>query len=163
MPIQTKQFTIDGDTYEITQLGAKQGRKIWLKLVQVAAAPLKELSTPGTTLSEATLLAALGAAVESLDEQTAEQLYEAFGETCTLQLANGNAPKLTGVIFDQHFAGRYVPMSKWLWECVRFNFASFLDGTSIGSLTDLAKRATAVVGASRPISPQASTGSSGEF
>lgn len=155
MAVQQKQFTIDGVVYTVTQLGAKKGRRIWLKLMQVAAAPLKELSAQ-KKLDQAAIASALATAIESLDDETTESLYAAFGETCTVLLPTGNNPYLKDEVFDQHFAGNYIAMSKWLWECIAFNFASFLGDTSIGSMGDLVK---AVV--SKSASQKDSTGSSG--
>ncbi len=160
MPVQTKTFIVDGDSYEITQLGANKGRKLWLKLMRAAAAPLKELGN-GSKLDEKTMLAAIAAAIENLDDDTTESLYEAFGATCTVHLPTGNNPLLQGAVFDQHFAGRYLTMTKWLWECVSFNFASFLGDTSLGSMTSLVQRVAAGA-ASRRSSQTDSTGSSGE-
>lgn len=161
MPVSTKQFTVDGDEYEITSLGAKKGRKIWLKLVTALAPAMRELSKQGSTLTEQVVLAALAAAIEHLDDDITEALYEAYGETCTVRIPEtGNTPNLTGAVFDQHFSKRYVAMSKWLWECTRFNFASFLDDTSLGSMTNLLRQVGAGVSARK--SQTVSTGSSGE-
>ncbi len=158
MPVETKTFSVDGDEYEITSLGAKQGRKIWLRLMHAFAPALKELGGDAK-LNEKTLLSAIAAAVENLDDETTEALYEAFGESCTVLIpSTGNRPKLTGVVFDQHFARRYFSMSKWLWECVSYNFASFLGDTPLGSITSLVKK----VAESRSKSPTDSIGSSGE-
>ncbi len=162
MPLSTKTFTIDGDEYEITSLGAKKGRKIWLKLVHALAPAMREMAAGGSKLTETTALSALAAAIENLDDDVTESLYEAFGETCTVRIKEtGNTPNLTGAIFDMHFAQRYLSMSKWLWECIRFNFASFLDDTSLGSMSGLLKKVTAGVVSQRK-SQTESTGSSGE-
>ncbi len=157
MSVQVKKFAIDGVNYELTQLGAKKGRKIWLKLMQIIAPSLRTLGSFKKVDQEAIVIA-LAAAVENLDADTAEELYIEFGATCTVMLPTGNTPNLTEQVFDQHFAGNYIAMSKWLWECVAFNFASFLGDTSIGSMSDLVKRVTA----SKSGSQTGLTGSSGE-
>jgi hypothetical protein len=155
MSVQQKTFIIDGVSYTATQLGAKKGRKIWLKLMQIIAPSLRELGTL-KKLDEKAIASALAAAVENLDDATLEELYLVFGETCTVMLPTGNTPNLTDVVFDQHFAGNYLAMTQWLWECIVFNFASFLDGTGPGKMSDLVKRVV-----SRSESLTASTGSSG--
>jgi hypothetical protein len=69
-------------------------------------------------------------------------------------------PNLEGEIFDDHFAGRYVSMTKWLAECIILNFADFLGDKSLDQLVgDLTKE-----GKERFARrfPTASTGSSGE-
>ncbi len=163
MPVQTKTFEVDGDQYEITQLGAKQGRKLWLKLLHSIAPAIKELSKSEVkTLDKSVVLAALSAAIENLDDATTEALYEAYGATCTVLIREtGNTPNLTGAVFDQHFAAKYVSMSKWLWECTSYNFGSFLSDTSFGSVKSLFKRVAAET-LSKSESPKDSTGSSGE-
>ena len=150
---QEKLVTIDGHEYNIRQLGALEGRRLWLKLLQVLAAPLKSLAGAGK-FDEATLAQALAAVVENLDDRTAEELYEVFGRNCEVKEGD-RWPQLTGVIFDTHFAGRYVAMSQWLGECVVFNFAGFFEGMSLGKISALARR----VAVTSP-SPTDSTGTS---
>jgi len=154
-----KELTIDGHEYRIRQLGALEGRRLWLKLLRVLAGPLKELALAGK-FDEVTLTTGIASVVENLDEATAEELYVAFGKNCELRVAGDQGerwPKLDGVVFDTHFAGRYLAMSQWLGECVVFNFAGFFDGTSLGKITALAQKAAA-----KSASPTTSTGTSTE-
>lgn len=170
MARQVKTFTIDGSSYTISQLGALKGRKIWLKLVQLMAAPMREMAK-ADHFDEQSIMGALAAGVENLDEATLEELYEAFGEACTIAVSATNNPALTGVVFDNHFAGNYQAMSVWLFECVKFNFAGFLDGASSGTLASMMQKATAMRqavnervggGTKSPVPQTASTGSSSE-
>lgn len=156
--IKTKSVNIDGDDYVITQLGAVTGRRIWLKLLKVIAAPMRVLAGSHGGLSEETIASALASAVESLDDATVDELYTTFGPRCTVRVGE-RMPELTGEVFDQHFAGRYVSMSKWLLECVLFNFADFLGGTSIGQIGSSLQ---AMMTAHQSKSPKDSTGTSGE-
>lgn len=155
MLLQEKRVTIDGHEYNIKQLGALQGRKVWLKLLHVLVAPLRELST-SSDLNEKAIAGALAAAIDTLDEKTAEELYEIFGQHCELH-SGEKWPKLDGPVFDIHFAGRYLSMTKWLWECISFNFAGFLGDTSLGKMTDLLRTEV-----SKRVSPRVSTGLPGE-
>jgi len=154
-----KDVTIDGHDYKLQQLGAREGRKIWLKLWQALVAPLKELAA-ADAYDEKALVGALAAVLEGLDDDTAEQLYEVFGKHTIVRVPQPEGgekwPQLTGVVFDQHFARRYVQMSHWLAECVLYNFGSFLGDMSLGQMIARVQKA-----ASKRPSPQASTGSSG--
>lgn len=129
-----KRVHIDGHDYEITQLGALRGRKLWLKLLHVIAEPLKTLGSL-EKLDEQALAKVVASAIEGLDEATVEEFCEVYGQSCTVRVGE-RWPTLTGEVFDQHFARRYVSMSKWLLECTTYNFADFLGDSSLGSLAE---------------------------
>lgn len=126
--------TIDGDEYEINQLGAIAGRRVLTKLLKLAGPALGALAGAGK-LDEQAIGAALASAAEELDEATLDNLCETFGEHSTVRMGDGRRPKLEPVIFDNHFAGRYLAMSKWLAACLKLNFADFLGGFTLGSLS----------------------------
>lgn len=155
MSRKEKTFSISGHQYRATQLGALEGRKLWLKIVKVLAPAMKSLGEAESADGE-TVIVALAGIIDALDDDTTEKLYETFGATCTVQVGE-RSPALTGVIFDDHFAGEYVRMSQWLGQMIIFNFASFLGDGATGKLGELASKA-----ASRFGSPKESTGSSGE-
>ncbi len=155
MSRKEKSFTIDGEVYTATQLGALEGRKLWLKIVKVLAGPMRQLNEAQNAEGEV-VLRAISGVVEGLNDETTEELYEAFGKSCTVRVGE-RSPNLTGVIFDNHFAGEYVRMSQWLGQMILFNFASFLGDGATGKLAELTSRA-----ASKFASPTESTGSSGE-
>lgn len=124
--------TIDGDEYEITQLGAIEGRRVLTKLLKLAGPALGALAGAGK-LDETAIGAALTSAAEELDEATLDSLCETFGANSTVR--NGDRrPKLEAVVFDNHFAGRYMAMTKWLIACLKLNFADFLEGSTLGNL-----------------------------
>lgn len=152
--------TIGEHEYRMRQLGALEGRKLWLKLVHILAPALERLAKE-KTLDEAALLGGLSTLLERLDEATVESLYAAFGRSCELHIVDDKGerwPKLEGAVFDEHFAGNYLAMSQWLAEGVAFNFLPF---GSDGSLGDLLATVRQSVAASKPSSPTTSTGSSG--
>lgn len=154
-----KSFVVDGFDYKATMLGALQGRRLWLKLLHVLAGPLKALASH-ETFDQAAGVGAVAALIDALDDGTAEELYEVFGKSCLVR--NGERwPQLEGVVFDTHFAGRYVEMSKWLGEMIVFNFAGFLGDMSLGSITALAAKATAAKTPTKSPSQTDSTGTSG--
>jgi len=157
---QEKLITIDGHEYKLHQLGALEGRRIWLKLIRVLAAPIRDLASAGK-LNESSIATALAAVVENLDEFTAEEMYVALGRSCEVKVMGNEGerwPKLEASVFDEHFAGRYLAMSQWLGESVVFNFASFFDASSLGKMSALVRK---VQGDKSP-SPASSTGTSGE-
>lgn len=129
-----KRVHIDGHDYEMTQLGALRGRKLWLKLLHVIAEPLKTLGAM-EKLDEQALAKVVASAIEGLDEATVEEFCDVYGASCTVRIGE-RWPTLSGEVFDQHFARRYVSMSKWLLECTTYNFADFLGGSSLGSLVE---------------------------
>jgi hypothetical protein len=153
--LKTKRVTVDGEEYELTQLGAVEGRRLWLRLLRVITGPIKELAA-SPALDERSFTLAVALVVEHLDDETAEALYAAFSKTARVRQGE-RWPTLEGAIFDIHFAGRYLSMTKWLAECVLFNFADFLGEASLGSVTDLVRGAV-----SKRTSPKVSTGLSGE-
>ena len=156
MAVQKKTITIDGESYDITQLGAVKGRKIWLRLLKTMSALFKGLAAADGLTQEA-MLGALADVVDGLDEETCEMMYEAFGPV-NLVHEGERRPALTGAIFDQHFAGRPFLMTKWLGENILFNFADFLPAASGSSLQALIAEAAKKL---KPPSPKASTGTSG--
>lgn len=157
--LKQKAVLIDGHEYRIRQLGALSGRRVWLMLAKVLAAPLRELSKQ-PSLSEVSIAGALAAGLESISESQLEELCTIFGEKCEVRVGE-KWPRLDPALFDIHFASRYVSMSKWLWECVAFNFLDFLGDASLGSIVAQARqKAEAAASASK--SQKNSTGSSGE-
>lgn len=132
---KTETVQIDGDEYELTQLGALEGRKILTKLLQMIGPSLQELAA-AETLNEKAMGAAVAKALESLDEGTFELICDVFGKRTTV-LVDGKKPALTGPVFDQHFAGRYLAMMKWLFACMKLNFFDFLDAAQLAKLATL--------------------------
>ncbi len=160
---KTKDFTIGDGQYRITQLGAKEGRKIWLRLVRALTPALEQLASE-PQVSDKTLVGALGALLRNIDDETTEALYETFGKTCAVCVVDSKGerwPDLTGPVFDDHFAGNYVAMSQWLGECVLFNFLPFGEGLSIGELIERVRSAGTVPSKSARPATESSTSISG--
>ncbi len=156
MALANKRITVDGDEYELTQLGSLEGRKIWLRILKAISCVITELAA-AEHIDEKATAGAAASLVQNLDEETFEILCNAFAKRTRL-VQGAKMPLLDGAIFDVHFAGRYVTMTKWVGECLVFNFANFFEGSSLEStIAQLRTLAT-----SRSKSPKASTGSSGE-
>lgn len=154
---QKKTVAIDGFTYELTMLGAREGRRVLARLVQMAAPMLDEFAkmpTLGkdtlTALADASktsdaaaekaegLLRVLAGAasktlIEGLSPDAVDYLCDAFSSKTVVMLEQGSMSLAgnNGANFDIHFAGggaAYMRMTRWLIECARFNFADFLGG-----------------------------------
>jgi hypothetical protein len=98
---QTKVRQIGDTTYEITQLGALAGSKIFMKVLKSAY----------QAKSSSEMLANM--APEDFDA-----LIAAFGPMTNV-VGKGPLDK----IFDFHFVGRYDEMLQWISFCIDLNFA----------------------------------------
>jgi tail assembly chaperone len=120
---EVQNHTVDNQTYRIQQLGAKQGRLVLGRLLRLAG-PAAEADDPITKL--------LGA----LSDSEIDFLCDTFAKTTRVAGTNANGQEveleLSG-IFDDHFAGRYGAMIKWLWACLQCNFGSFIEGLGISA------------------------------
>ena len=141
---EVQSHEIDGCQFKIQQLGAKQGKTVLARLLRLVG-PAAESDTPIDRLMAA------------LTDAEVDFLCDVFSKTtrvCATN-ANGQATELPlEGIFDDHFAGRYDLMMKWLWACLNANFASFIRGLGLdpAKIRDQAMKAamgpTAVSGAS---------------
>ncbi len=114
MSREVKEHNIDGFTYQIAQLGAKQGKKVLAHLMRVIG-PAFEASDP----------VAKFAATFSDDEF--DFLCDTFAKT-TQFYADEDPAKVFDLAskFDDHFTARYGSLLKWLWACVDSNYSAFL-------------------------------------
>lgn len=154
--VQSKIISVDGVEYEITQLGATEGHKLWLRLLKTISAVVRGLAG-APTFDERAMARAVSDLITELDEPTYEALCQAFTRRSTLVQGEKRPP----LNFDMQFAGNYLAMSKWLGECIMFNFGNFSDGASLGKLIDLAKARVAAAAASKSQSQPTSIGTSG--
>lgn len=152
MSIETKTRTIDGIDYRVTQLGAKQGRAIMVRLLQVVAPTLSKLSGANITKIEDIELSQIGPALEALvahaNEEVLGELCSAFASRSSFRDGQ-NWPELDRH-FDMHFGGAYLRMFKWLVFSIEVNYADFFDAFREAQAKAAAKRA-----ASESVSPTA--------
>ncbi len=160
--VGTKTVKVGEHEYQITQLGALEGRKIWHKLVTILAPILANLSA-AKTLDKETISSAVNTLMVELDEPTFEMLCKTFAKRCRIRNGADKWPEMDDTAFDQHFAGDYIGMTQWLGECLVYNFANFSGDASLGKLinTVKAKAAEMAATASKSKSQPVSTGSSG--
>ncbi len=161
MAIQVKTITIGKSQYRLTQLGAREGRILWLKVAKIFSSALKAgVIASDANANEVAMVTALDGLINGIESEVLDELCEAFGKVTEVQVKGDQGekwPTLTGVIFDQHFAANYLEMTKWIGESIMWNFASFLGEASLGSAI-----ARVQVMVSKFQSQKGSTGKSGE-
>lgn len=189
MAFETKSREINGRIYHVTELPAKQGRAMLVRLIKVLGPVFGQLvsgskprkrSLPG--LSAQAEAAAVGASVLSsvtgasvgralaelstrLTEQDLEWLCTTLGEYTEVQVDDERRPKLSLAYQNLHFAGRYLEMFGWIGFALEVNFSDFFEGSAIGNaIVRAAQQATetAEMGTSRSESRPVSIGRSGE-
>jgi hypothetical protein len=150
MARKTERFAIDGDYYEMTQLGTVVGQPLFHEVRKLAMPLLRGI------VSDADILVALQKPdldVQSLDPALAGKivalmfgLFESLPKALELELTQrfaeatkvrigqamlplGDSREEDG-LFDQHFAGRYMALQKWLIAAMKFHFAGFLGSSA---------------------------------
>jgi hypothetical protein len=152
--LEQKTVTVDGREYLLFQLGAKSGRKVMVRLTKVLGGAAGELAQ-GEGFDEETIARFIRSVAQQLNEVDFEYVCDIFAKST--RVVEGERQPMLSDVFDEHFAGRYYGMVKWLGECLAFNFSDFLGGSGPGSLL----AGLAGKGPASP-SPKSSTGSSGE-
>src|SRR5271166_4856208 len=123
---ESRQHTIGDFTYTIQQLGAKEGRIVLARVLRVVAGAASAAQATDDPLEAAG--AGIAKLVEGLSDAEITYLCDAFSRT-TMFGRTGTTDGLRlsdGVNFDEHFAGQYGAMMKWLWAALETNYASFL-------------------------------------
>ena len=161
---ESKQHNINGFTYTISQLGAKEGRRVLariLRSVAGAATAAGELAKEGGDATEAAL-SGVAKLVENLSDADVDYLCDTFAATTTVGPEGKDVALQLKDCFNEHFAGRYGDMVKWLWASLETNYGSFLGGLGldVGALVGKAKTALTATKSSTPVSPTAPSGSS---
>lgn len=126
MARQTKSKDINGYTYKVTQLGALVGRKALARLAQATGPAIGTYaSTQGDneTKSNAALARLLGA----LSESETEYFCDLFAPTTTVSGKEFRGDAALDINFDDHFAGNYDALIKWLVFSLEVNFGGFFD------------------------------------
>jgi len=125
---QTITKTIDGFTYEITQLGALKGSQVFVRVLKM-----------------------IGPAFATKKDVDFGKLLSGVNEEDLLYLINSFTPmtNVPGVgplerNFDIHFVGRYMAMMKWLFACLEANYGDFLkDGSLAAAAQSVGQSASA--------------------
>lgn len=141
-----KTVFIEGFTYEITQLGAVEGRELvilfsqlfgrvfgrlapFLGVVSKKAKPKAEDAAQDTApppTMDADAILAIGDAINSIDAKQLEPLWDAFAKCAWVLGKDGKSRQQVSEVFNDHFAGEYFAMTLFFVESAKLNFADFL-------------------------------------
>lgn len=164
MAIESHDKVIGATRYRVTQLGAKKGREMLVRLVKLAgpglAAGLAGLSKADGKDTEAPMARALSDALYDLATRlTVEEfngITDELAKHTTIVLGDLE-PRLSDK-FDDHFSGKYDEMLRWAAFALEVNFKSFFVGSGGGG--GLMTRLSALMTAPPSPSPTTSTGTS---
>lgn len=124
--LETKNKTINGTTYKVTQLGVRKGTQVLLRIVNKLGL-LAKAEGGGVE-------GIIGAVAQNLTEEDFNFLCDAFLPMTLVSTLGKEIPLKNH--FELHFAGKYWEMCEWLAFCLEVNFSDFLDGlkSKIGEL-----------------------------
>jgi hypothetical protein len=134
MAKQAKVFKIDDAEYELVQLGGVEGLDLFDRLTAELGASVMSsiLAALGTKDPEGAIGMVMLGAIVKLPADFKQQLRVRFAALSKVKagqmwLTLGDGKSLEPEsIFDQHFAGRFGHMTKWLIECLKWSFVDFL-------------------------------------
>jgi hypothetical protein len=136
MANSTKIIKIDDVEYTVTQIGGVEGLDLFDRLTAALGSSLMEAVRQGIMggkLTEDLLGAAVARAYVTMPSDLKSDLRVKFARLTTIKagglqlpLCSENGTLQVGDTFDQHFAGRFPHMAKWLIAAMQWGFASFL-------------------------------------
>jgi hypothetical protein len=132
---RTESFDVDGATYSLTQFGAKQGQRWLVRLAKVFAPAFAHAASVTDT---AALAAVLDAAASDLSPELFDELCADFARACVVNFDGKEVPLHS--VYDDHFAGRYDALLKWLRECFKVNFSGFFSALQAASASPKASK-----------------------
>ena len=121
--------TIGEATYEVTQLGALEGRRVLARIAQLLGGTVGAIAKTGSP----DLVAALQSFAEHLTPDSVDYFCDIFAKGTQVHLPSGKVVVLKDV-FDNHFAANYGEMISWLTFCLEVNFGSFLGENGLGAV-----------------------------
>ncbi len=134
MGLETKTKTIDDFEFEVTQVKAKEGRRVFVRLAKIAG--------PGLgVLADDDIGKALDEVLKKIDDQTFDYLCDLFGKYSHVTV-DGVKKQLTPGFQDTFFAAKYGLLFKWIAFCLEVNFRDFyemLKNLDMSDLTGLKK------------------------
>lgn len=126
------EFEVDGVRYRTAQLGAVDGRRLFLDLFKAIAPAIEALPTQDVSkeYQDQAMLSAAAAVITKLEVSLLDSLCDTFGPQTVHIVTETQTPYMSKGYFSLHFAGRYIQMFKWIFECCKANgFLSFLPGS----------------------------------
>ncbi len=149
--IEAKDFEVDGKSYRLTMFGAKAGQKLLTRVVKVLGPAFGHGAGDGATLN-------IGKAVEAFCDEVDAALFaeiaDGFARKCEVS-DDGATYRPLAAEYDDHFAGRYLSLLRWVGKCFEVNYADFFaEWEKVADLLPFRKAATAMPSGS----PGTSTG-----
>lgn len=134
MARKQKSVVIDGNTYELSQLGAVEGRELVVLFVKVlgrfapliASAASAQKAEGGAEAKALELAEEVAGAIQTLDPKELEPLWDAFSANAMVRSKDGKGRERLNEVFDDHFAGEYFAMVQFFIEAAKLNFGDFL-------------------------------------
>lgn len=126
---EPQKSTIDGVIFEVTPLGFRKGRAVFMRVSKAVGPSLALVAErPGSRLSALPLAEIVTRALEAVSDDDLEWLADVLGETTRFSTDGGvKLPYLTGPNREQLFAGRISLFFRWIWFALEVNFADFFD------------------------------------
>jgi hypothetical protein len=142
MGLETKSKRIGRCEYQVTQLGFKAGRAAMVRLTKVLGPIFGRLldGSDGKSVSAQGVAGALYELSERLSEDDLSYLCELFGDKTIAVMDDGRRPSLVPKFMEEHFAGHYGEMIKWLVFCLEVNYGDFI--ADFGALSGVVLRKT---------------------
>jgi hypothetical protein len=119
---------VDDTSYEITPLPTDEGLALYEELVNVAQKAFAG-DAPASGGAEELVAALIFKSLSALPTGTMQRLSRVFAKTCRIGASAGGAQlwvEMSGEMYDDHFAGRYLHWTSWVLACLKVNFADFL-------------------------------------
>lgn len=120
-----KTVSIEGLNYDLSQMGAVEGRALVVLFVKLLGKFAPVLASGAEALN-AEALASLGSVLASVDAKELEPLWEAFAKHAFVRGRDGKTREALAEVFDEHFAGEYFAMVQFFVESSKLNFGDFL-------------------------------------
>lgn len=125
--IERRDITVGAHTYTIQQLGARVGLRVFAKLARAIGEPMA--MAKDDKLTEAIRAFVANPSLES-DLVECAEAFAGVSKLHTIATFKGGRQEAIKTAldaqWDDHFAGRYDDLVRFLWEHITYNFASFL-------------------------------------
>lgn len=119
---QQKEIELNGDKYQLTQFGARQGIKLGKKVARLLLPALAAVYSENQEDFElAAALEVVGENLDHLDDATIQELLSSVTKN------------KYAIDFDNEFAGNYMTLFKLLWEVIQFNFSDLFSMAQVVS------------------------------
>lgn len=118
-----EQRTIDGIAFEVTPLGYKKARQVFVRLTKTIGPAL----AMGAEGADVDMAAVLGVLTDRVSDADLEYFGEVFGSTTKYSTDGERWPFLRAADQETLFAGQLMLFFRWLAFCLEVNFSDFLD------------------------------------